>query len=106
MGQTTRPTQEGSDKGAILSFTTHEGTFVPTWCIDGGSGVPVHKARSAEGQAQIAVSSELFRLFDWVKTVDALEQAVNSSDELLKGRSTKQLGVPLGRLSLLLVSPR
>lgn len=94
--------KEGTDKGVLLSFTTHQGTFVPTWCIDGGPDAQVHKVRSDDGKAQIAIPSELFGLFDWMQTIDGVEQIAASSDELLKGSQAQQLGAPIGRLSHLL----
>lgn len=95
--------QEGTDKGVLLSFANHAGTFVPTWCIDGGEGVSVQKVRSGDDKPQIAVPTPVFRLFDWTQTVDALDKTVKASDETLKGRTADQVGIPLGRLSHLLV---
>lgn len=95
--------KEGDEKGVLLSFTNNEGTYVPSWCVEDASISSVIKSRSVEGKAQISVPSEIFHLFDWIKTVDALEKTVKTSDELLKGREASQLGVPLSRLSHLII---
>src|SRR3989344_1141677 len=63
--------EEGSAKGAILSLTTHEGTNVNTWCVDGGADAEVKKIkRETEDGIQngIQVPSRIFYLVHWHET--------------------------------------
>jgi hypothetical protein len=94
---------EGQEKGVLMGqFASHEGTMVPLWCIDGGPEATVRKARTQTGRAAIEVPSDVFNLYHWKITVESLQKHADSSDEVLRGRSTKELGLSLINLAHLL----
>ncbi len=96
-----RLSQEGSDKGILTSFTTHEGTSVPTWCIDGGELARVEKT-IVDGSPKVKVPTHIFNLINWFNITESIENIAKLSDDIIKGRSTLQLGRALTQLSYLL----
>ena len=94
--------QEGTEKGVLFSMTNHEGTNVPTWCVDGGKNSVIKKIRNDTGKAAIQVPSGVFNLFNWDNTVKSVEAYVITSDEGLRGRSALALGKDLQRLAHLI----
>ncbi len=95
--------KEGADKGVLMAFTTHEGTNVPMFVVNGGTDATVKKVRIPYGNGEptpgIEVPEETFRVIDLTKTSGALAKLSQSSDETLKGRSAKSLGEDLRRMS-------
>jgi len=97
--------KEGSDKGILRSFTTHKGTNIPTWCIDGGRKTTVKKIRTDADQVAIEVPSRIFNLYHWTNTVESIKNYAVSSNETLRGRDTKNLGRNLQQLAQLIGKP-
>ena len=97
--------QEGGDKGVLLSFTSHNGTNIPTWCVDGGQEAAVKKIRTDAGKAAIEVPSKVYNLFHWTNTVKAVNEYAAASNETLHGRAAKALGRDLQQLAHLIGKP-
>ncbi len=98
-----RLTEEGKDKGVLLSMTSHEGTFVPTWCVDGGALAGVEKIR-VDGVPRVQVPTHIFNLINWLNITQSIEKVASLSNETIKGRSTSQLGLALTQMSYLLTT--
>jgi len=96
--------QEGDQKGVLISFASHPGTNVPTWCIDGGDAAKVRKIRADGGRAAIEVPTLIYNTFHWRLTSDLVRKCADSSDEMLRGGSTKYLGGDLRQLGRFLKS--
>jgi hypothetical protein len=93
--------EEGSSKGILLSFDTHEGTNVPMWCVDGGDDPVVKKVmrESEHGRAAgIQVPHGIFNLYHWQITTEQLKGYITTPNDLLKHRSTHPLGRDLNQL--------
>jgi len=93
---------EGTKKGVLMSFAAHEGTSVPTWCVNGGEDPAVKKImRTSEGGSApgIQVPDKIFNLYHWKNTNETLKQYVARSNETLRGTSPKQLGQALKHLA-------
>lgn len=93
---------EGDRKGVLISFTSHEGTKVPSWCVDGGEEAAVKKIRTDSGRVAIQVPSRVFNQYHWTATIRSIKKYAGYSDELLRGQSTKVLGENLYQLSHLI----
>lgn len=92
--------EEGGEKGILLSFVAHEGTRVPTWCINGGPDAETKKVLWGDNHDRpgIQVSERVYKTYDILNHIKSLEQYINSSDDTIKGRATKDLGEILLRL--------
>jgi len=93
---------EGSGKGVLMSFTTHKGTNVPTWCVDGGDDPAVKKImRSTDKDSVpgIQVPHKIFNLYHWQKTTEILRGYITRSNESLSGTSPRTLGQVLRSLA-------
>lgn len=93
---------EGDSKGVLLSMTSHEGSNIPTWCIDGGDDPAVKKVlRTTEHgtAAGIQVPSRVYNLYHWHNTVKALKDYTTRTEATLKGTSAKPLGQALQQLA-------
>lgn len=94
---------EGNTKGVLMAFTVHEGTDVPTWCVDGGNDSDVKKIirRATDGSDApgIQVPRKVFNLYHWQNTVKGLRRYATFSNDGLKGTSTRYLGQTLKQLA-------
>ncbi len=93
---------EGRTKGVLQSQTWHEGTTVPTWCVDGGDDPTVKKImRSTDDGPMpgIQVPHKVFNLYHWQLTADLLRVYITRSNEVLRGTAPAQLGHALRHLA-------
>lgn len=93
--------EEGTKKGVLFSFITHENTNVDTWLVDGGDDAKVKKTliHTDKGDTPgIEVPTGIFNAYHWQNTSQQLRELATKSDDTLKGRSARSLGFALWQL--------
>lgn len=94
---------ELNSRGGLISFASHENTFVPTWCIDGGPDAEVKETprpniKEGNGLTGIQVPSKVFQIFNFSEATEKLAEYARSTNETIKGRTTDHLGLVLFRV--------
>lgn len=98
---------EGSARGILMSFSPHEGTEVPTWCVDGGEDPEIKKVRRVtDGKSApgIQVPNNIFNLYHWHNTTESLRGYASRSNETLRGTSPKPLSQALRHMAVFVKS--
>lgn len=89
--------KEQSGKGHLISLFT----FPPSWLVNGGEHQKTVEVDST-GLVRITVPQNIFHIYVWDGYKDTLEHYATTSDEALRGTSTKSLGEALKNASYFL----
>jgi hypothetical protein len=97
--------REKEAEGTLLSFAAHDGTMVPTWCVNGGKDavVGLQKQQTEHEETEvIVVPTAVYNTFHWLNAIKYVERWGGYGNETLRGKMASALGEPLQQVGYFL----